>query len=195
MHRRGQPIVVRPATMPDLAGIQRVAEMTWRETYKRKIQKHQIEQFLERAYSLESLEQSLQRLGAGMLVACAGDQIVGYALAGPNREGVGELFALYVLPAWQGTGTGHLLWQHATTHLRQGGFTEMVLWVLDSQRASAPLLRTPGGDRLDRATLPHRFRHDQRDRVSGVAGLGRRGLSDDRIAPQRNSIGTISSAE
>ncbi len=131
MHRRGQPFVVRSATVAQLPGVRLVAERTWQATYKGKIPKGQIEQFLERAYSLESLEQSLHRLGAGMLVASSGDQIVGYAMAGPNREGVGELFALYVLPAWQGTGTGHLLWQHATTHLRQGGFTEMVLWVLD----------------------------------------------------------------
>ncbi len=67
-----------------------------------------------------------------MLVASTDDQVVGYAMAGPNREGVGELFALYVLPRWQGGGAGHLLWQHATSHLRQSGFTEMILWVLDS---------------------------------------------------------------
>ena len=80
---------------------------------------------------MEALERALQWLGNGMLVALAGEQVVGYAMAGPNREGVGELFAIYILPSWQGSGAGRLLWEHATAYLRQGGFSEMILWVLD----------------------------------------------------------------
>jgi len=123
--------VVQAATTEQLPAIRHVAERTWRATYRGKIPRGQIGQFLEQAYSLETLERTLRRLGPGMLVALAEDEVVGYAMAGPNREGVGELFALYVLPGWQRHGAGHLLWQRATTHLRQAGFTEMILWVLD----------------------------------------------------------------
>jgi len=49
---------------------------------------------------------------------------------------VGELYALYVAPAWWSTGTGRALMGHVLTALRADGFPRAVLWVLaDNARA------------------------------------------------------------
>jgi GNAT superfamily N-acetyltransferase len=49
---------------------------------------------------------------------------------------VGELYALYVAPAWWSTGTGRALMEHVLTALRADGYPRAVLWVLaDNARA------------------------------------------------------------
>jgi GNAT superfamily N-acetyltransferase len=49
---------------------------------------------------------------------------------------VGELYALYVTPAWWSTGTGRVLMGHALTSLQAEGYRRVVLWVLaDNARA------------------------------------------------------------
>lgn len=123
-------VTVRPARPDDLPGLQEVARRTWRATYTGLIPDADIERFLERYYRLEALGRALERLGEGMLVAAVDDQVVGYATCGVNREGTGELFAIYVLPEWQRRGVGRRLWQRAIEHLRSLGLPEMVVWVL-----------------------------------------------------------------
>ena len=51
-------------------------------------------------------------------------------MSGRNREGGGELFAIYVLPERQATGIGRRLWQAAAEHLVGLGFEELAIWVL-----------------------------------------------------------------
>ncbi len=76
------------------------------------------------------------------LVAVDGSVIRGFATTGLCRDGdlpnVGELMALYVDPAYVGTGVGALLMTAARERLRAVGVTEAVLWVLD---ANAPARR------------------------------------------------------
>jgi ribosomal protein S18 acetylase RimI-like enzyme len=49
---------------------------------------------------------------------------------------VGELYALYVTPAWWSTGTGRALMDNVLTALRADGYPRTVLWVLaDNARA------------------------------------------------------------
>ena len=102
------PIAVRPATPADVPGIRDVAARTWRTAYAELIRDADIERFLATAYGPDNVEHTLRRLGAGYLVAVNASTggIVGYAFAGPNRDGVGELFAIYVLPEQQGKGIG-----------------------------------------------------------------------------------------
>ncbi len=97
-----QPVSVRPATSADLAAIGEIAEETWRETYTGKIPEQQITEFLATGYSHVALERTLQGLGPGLMVATSGQQVIGYAMAGPNRNQEGELFAIYVRPEMAG---------------------------------------------------------------------------------------------
>jgi len=73
--------------------------------------------------------------------------IVGYASFGPEldvfapwphpvspagRQGqVGELYALYVHPAWWSTGTGRALMDHVLAKVSRAGFPDIMLWVLE----------------------------------------------------------------
>ncbi len=82
------------------------------------------------------------------LVAEAGERpaVIGYASFGPERnvataadgpltaDGLaglaGELYALYVTPAWWSTGTGRALMGDVLTALEAEGYRRAVLWVL-----------------------------------------------------------------
>jgi GNAT superfamily N-acetyltransferase len=89
------------------------------------------------------------------LVAVGGDDpaVIGFASFGPERAVVsasyptvpqasgrtalpGELYALYVAPAWWSTGTGRALMGSVLTALTETGYPRVVLWVLaDNARA------------------------------------------------------------
>ncbi|MFF4582536.1 GNAT family N-acetyltransferase [Streptomyces sp. NPDC001389] len=49
----------------------------------------------------------------------------------PDRAGAAEVYALYVTPDLIGTGIGRRLLDEAHAGMRDEGFTESVLWVLD----------------------------------------------------------------
>lgn len=71
------------------------------------------------------------------LVALGDDGPVGWICRGPCRDelpgraAVGEVYALYVTPDLIGTGIGRRLLDEAHARMRDEGFTDAVLWVLD----------------------------------------------------------------
>lgn len=69
------------------------------------------------------------------LLAVEGDDILGFVAFGPSRDedtpGAGEIFALYIDPAHWSGGVGRLLMREARERLRQRGFDEGTLWVLE----------------------------------------------------------------
>lgn len=72
-----------------------------------------------------------------LYVAAAGDQIVGYSGVGPERDPtagptIGELYALFVHPAWWGTGAANQLTDAAVADLKTTGCQEIWLWVLEA---------------------------------------------------------------
>ena len=127
---RPSTIVIRPATRANLPAIQAVAVQTWRHTYRKHIPLNDIVWFLDRAYAIGNLERTLANLGPGMMVAEHHDEIVGYAMAGMNADGLAELLAIYVLPEHQGAGAGYALWCAAIAHASTLGAERIALWVL-----------------------------------------------------------------
>ena len=76
--------------------------------------------------------------------------VCGFTSGGPARdaEGLGELYAIYVLPEAWGAGHGRALMAESLERLRRAGFDEAILWVL----ADNPRTRRfyeKGGWRLD----------------------------------------------
>ena len=75
------------------------------------------------------------------LVAVLGADVVGFAGLGPrdfnaDEAGVGELYAIYVLPHLHGRGFGRALMAESVSCLRGERFGEAVLWVFeDNPRA------------------------------------------------------------
>ncbi|HKT45042.1 MAG TPA: GNAT family N-acetyltransferase [Gaiellaceae bacterium] len=77
---------------------------------------------------------------AGEVAHVADDEgrIVGFVWVGPSRDpdADGELYAIYVLPEAWGSGTGPALMRAGIDAMRDAGYREPVLWVLeDNPRA------------------------------------------------------------
>jgi GNAT superfamily N-acetyltransferase len=75
---------------------------------------------------------------AGTLIAAEGTEVVGFASICPARDddkepaSTGELAAIYLLPEAWGKGLGRELMMSAVSALRDAGFDEAILWVLDT---------------------------------------------------------------
>ncbi|MDA8062960.1 MAG: GNAT family N-acetyltransferase [Actinomycetota bacterium] len=89
-----------------------------------------------------------------LVVECDGE-LVGFASLGPCRDpdaaGVGELYALYLLPEAWGRGAGRELMAAAVGVLAVLGFDQATLWVLDAN-ARARLFYEAAGWAADGAT-------------------------------------------
>lgn len=100
--------VVRLATFHDLIAIQEVATCSWYHTYREIISANSIQQFIERAYSLSSLERRLQN--TYLHVIEQNNQVVGFAnFSKVDELGFVTLIAIYLLPENQGQGLGRKL--------------------------------------------------------------------------------------
>jgi GNAT superfamily N-acetyltransferase len=84
-----------------------------------------------------------------LLVACAGEQVVGFAAVGPSgdrdaEEASGEVLALGVHPDAQRSGHGSRLLNAAVDTLRGKGFTSMAVWLLARDEGARAFLSAAG---------------------------------------------------
>jgi ribosomal protein S18 acetylase RimI-like enzyme len=127
---------IRPAAAADARGIAVVHVRTWQAAYA-----HALPAELLRSLSVDRREQGWREMiegGESVLVEVVDERIVGFVAFGPARDeqGVGEVYAIYVQPEVWGTGAGRRLMLAALSQLRERGFDEAVLWVLeDNPRA------------------------------------------------------------
>ena len=95
---------VRRATVDDAQPIERIRVETWRATYRGLLPDGLIDQLQP---NVERRRERLRSLAPSDLafVAEEGNDVVGYAFAGPertqDREYAGEVYAIYVLPTAQ----------------------------------------------------------------------------------------------
>jgi ribosomal protein S18 acetylase RimI-like enzyme len=149
-------IDIRPALAADAAAIARVRRDSWFAAYTGIIDHAVIDRATAtggRAVDLPPYRRTL--------VAAGGDDpaVVGYAAFGPERAVVslpppmtappsddltpagragdtGEVYALYVTPAWWSAGVGRALMGSVLAALGEAGYARAVLWVLaDNARA------------------------------------------------------------
>jgi GNAT superfamily N-acetyltransferase len=100
---------IRDAGVDDVREIQRVARTTWDQTYRESIPEDVREEFINQAYSADSLK---HRMEANVfLVAAMGGEIFGFADIRSHSTTEVELAAIYVLPEMQGRGIGFRLLQ------------------------------------------------------------------------------------
>ncbi|MFC7395134.1 GNAT family N-acetyltransferase [Scopulibacillus cellulosilyticus] len=101
-------MIIRQMRRKDIPGIQKVAEISWHDTYDGIIPISVQDRFLEQAYSNKSMKQRLKR--SLMLVADAGVHLAGFAnFSFINQDGESELGAIYLLPDYQGQKIGSQL--------------------------------------------------------------------------------------
>jgi GNAT superfamily N-acetyltransferase len=123
---------VRPARRDELRAADEARIATWRTAYRGIVPDPVLDTLELTEEKLSWLEQRFDDGLVSTLVAVEGSDVVGMAARGPcqdeDRYGEDELFAVYLLPTWWGSGAGQALWEAAWP------FTS--LWVLaDNARA------------------------------------------------------------
>lgn len=140
--------IARPSDAPAVGLVQ--AEV-WRAAYRHILPTEVVEQFDAASFahvwrsSLESPPSPRHVL----LVACAGEQVVGFAAVGPSVDAdaddtTGELLALGVHPNARRAGHGSRLLNAAVDTLRGKGFDSLSTWILASDEANRAFLTAAG---------------------------------------------------
>ena len=127
---------VRRAGPNDAPAVGMVQEAVWQETYAPRVPPELAEQFTAANFA-GTWRRSLSNPPPGvwtLLVACAGEQIVGYAALGPSQDPDGEpttgsLHEIGVHPAGRRSGHGSRLLNAAADILREAGAEEFTAWL------------------------------------------------------------------
>ena len=152
-------IEIRAAVPEDAASIARVHVDSWQSTYAGIVPAEYLAGLSYR--NRESHWKELltaDRPGTSYFVAeTEGGDIVGFANAGPEREGNrtyrGELYAIYILEEYQSMGLGRRLFASVTRRLLADGFNSMLLWVLEDNRPAIRFYESLGGERVGQQTI------------------------------------------
>jgi len=132
---------IRMATAPDASGIARVQAESWCTTYTGLVPDDVIAQHGGYNRRVAQWTRTLTSTDRTQAVFVADDrgQIVGFASGGPQRgSGLpyeGELYAIYLLEAYQRQGLGARLTAAVVDHLIAAGYSSMLVWVLASNPA------------------------------------------------------------
>lgn len=148
-------IVVRPVRDVDAEALGRVHATCWHETYDHLISKAALERVSARRLAELWTHWAAQGEDHRMHAALVGGEIVGFVGSGPAREDDAprdrELYFLYLLDAWHGTGIGQQLFE-AAVEPEEGVY----LWVAeDNPRAHR--FYTRNGFTLDGASHTEPF--------------------------------------
>jgi GNAT superfamily N-acetyltransferase len=140
---------LRLGAIDDAVGIASVQVTTWRNAYKDIIDSGFLTNFsIERATEIQ--RGRIGSDGAHRIVATVNGQIVGYAVCNLNETGTepfrGDwfLFALYVLPDFQGMGIGKALLSGVIQEGKARGFVRLVFGVFSANDPSKAFYKRNG---------------------------------------------------
>jgi RimJ/RimL family protein N-acetyltransferase len=121
----GDDMTVREARVSEAAAVASVQVRSWQSAYRGMIPDSVLDNL-----SVEARTSMWERLipSGGVRVALEGDEVVGFASAGPSRDPDAkfELYAIYLLPSVWSTGLGAEL---AKASL--GDEPDVIVWVLE----------------------------------------------------------------
>jgi ribosomal protein S18 acetylase RimI-like enzyme len=141
----------RIARSNDASAVAQVQAAIWRDAYGPLLAREVVDQFDASNFARvwrDSLKNppSPRHL---LLVACAGEQVVGFAAIGPGvdpdaTETSGEVLSLGVHPDARGMGHGSRLLNAAVDTLRGHGFDSMSVWLLAGDESTRAFLTAAG---------------------------------------------------
>ena len=142
---------IRKAVLTDAKGIAKVHVDSWKTTYANIIPDEYLNNLV-----YEGREQLWKGNIPNSDVFVAENEegrIVGFSSGGKERSGkypdyTGELYAIYILKAYQGNGLGKLLIKPIIEELQQKKFFSMVVLVLEDN-SSRLFYETLGGKKID----------------------------------------------
>ncbi len=153
--RRKLSLLLRDATIDDVAGIARVQVDAWRAACAGIVPREVLSSLTYEGSQARLRERLPLPATSGHVMLVAEDRagcIAGFAWGGPESSGddgrLGEVYAVYVLPGQQRRGTGRQLLQAAARRLTDLGFTSLRIWVLAADPARGFYERL--GGRLER---------------------------------------------
>lgn len=121
-------IVIAAGTEADLPVVARLADAIWRAHYPGIIAHEQIDYMLARGYAIGALAKFVEEPGAGLAVARAGGEPVGFAAwYRPDEPATTKLDKLYVLPSQHGRGVGRALIARVEAAARRDGARTLIL--------------------------------------------------------------------
>ncbi len=119
---------IRRAGPADADAISAIGMATFVETFGHLYPRADLERYLEEAYDLERTRADLADPAKASWIVEAGEEVIGYALAGPGglphaevTPACGELKRIYLLKAWHGGGLGARLFAETLAWLQSGG--------------------------------------------------------------------------
>lgn len=120
--------IIKPMqTEAEMDGKAYVHWKSWHETYTGLVDADYM-----KGVTLEKCTEAAHRWPEGVIVAKAGERVIGFAGCGAYRDetlpGCGEVFALYVLEEYHGRGVGYALMNAALARL--SGYKRIAVWVL-----------------------------------------------------------------
>ncbi|MDE2901910.1 MAG: GNAT family N-acetyltransferase [Chloroflexota bacterium] len=136
------PWTIRPATVNDAEAIESVRIATWKACYRGIVPNVYLDALSVQSSRVDRIRKGIDRADAGgSVVAVADSQVIGMGFAGAPEDdqvpaSTGEVFAVYVLPDWQGQGVGRALLERLTSGLRALGYHSAILWTLRDRRAT-----------------------------------------------------------
>ena len=146
-----ETLKIREAGPEDAAAIARVQVETWHTTFRGTLP----EDFLA-GINLESQtprwEEELNdpaRASFLFVAETINGEVLGFASCGPERKGDsefdGELYAIYILEAFQRAGLGRALTLAVVERLMAAGFRSMLIWALEVNDAGRRFYEKLGG--------------------------------------------------
>jgi GNAT superfamily N-acetyltransferase len=140
--------MVRPATVDDAQEIARVQVASWRSAYKELLPGDFLDSLSEREYT-ERWTRFIDRGSSRVYVAEHDGELIGFASGGRERAGetgyTGELYAIYILDAFQRHGHGRELVKAVVTGLREMRLDDMIIWVLRDNQPARRFYERLGG--------------------------------------------------
>ncbi|EAU43032.1 hypothetical protein FP2506_09321 [Fulvimarina pelagi HTCC2506] len=138
---------IRYAEEVDASCLDRVHSASWRHAYTGIIPYRSLNAMIARRDS--AWWARTINAGARVLVCRFGGSIVGYATLGRNRTRAlpvdGEVYELYLEPAFQGVGLGRRLFTAARERLARDGAKGLVVWTLAENDRALAFYRSLGG--------------------------------------------------
>ena len=141
-------VVIRDLKIHDSEGLIDVNIKTWQSAYKGIINDETLASLdihrTERIQRFKNEFGSREVDGHPILggVALKDDEVIGFVTYGKardnpeNLEGLGEIYAIYVLEAYQGQAVGRKLLEHAVKNLlNQNIFKSLIIWTLKDNRS------------------------------------------------------------
>lgn len=150
---------IREAESADAKAIAKVHIQTWQSSYAGIVPAEFLASLSyqnREAWWVDILEDKQSSM-CSFVADVEGEGIVGFAGAGPERDGdrtyLAELYMIYVLQPYQRRGFGRGLFSAVTERLILDGFPSMLLWVLQDNRSACRFYEALGGKKVSKKTI------------------------------------------